>query len=217
MSDCHHDSVSIAATPKGERRRQALVEAAADLILEGGIDTVRHRAVANRASLPLASTTYYFESLVDLVACAVHYNTVRELEVMRGRVRDVPERPRSVESTADLIVDLLVGPRAVGDQAGQADTERERLISRYERYVATARHPELRDVQVYMRAEIDDLLTDLLERCGRTVHPQQLRRLVAVVDGAVLGGLGDLDPDPRSLARGILLEVVESVAPPADE
>jgi hypothetical protein len=44
-----------------------------------------------------------------------------------------------------------------------------------------------------------------------------LRRLVAVVDGAVLGGLGDLDPDPRSLARGILLEVVESVAPPADE
>ena len=30
--------VSIAATPKGERRRQALVAAAADLILEGGID-----------------------------------------------------------------------------------------------------------------------------------------------------------------------------------
>ena len=39
---------------------------------------------------------------------------------------------------------------------------------------------------------------------------------MAVVDGAVLGGLGEIDPDPRSLARGILLDVVETVAPPVE-
>ncbi|MGX7723532.1 TetR/AcrR family transcriptional regulator [Rhodococcus rhodochrous] len=204
--------MSIAATPKGERRRQALVEAAADLILEGGIDAVRHRAVATRAGLPLASTTYYFESLDDLVACAVDYNSERELDAMRERVRDIEPLPRSLEGTADLIVELLIGPR---DCDGGID--RERLISRYERCVATARYPELRDVQVRMREQIDHLLTDLLERCCRSVRPREVRRLVAVVDGAVLGGLGELDPDPRSLARGILLDVVETVAPPIED
>ncbi|TCN43825.1 TetR family transcriptional regulator [Rhodococcus sp. SMB37] len=203
--------MSIAATPKGERRRQALVEAAADLILEGGIDAVRHRSVATRAGLPLASTTYYFDSLDDLVTCAVHFNSVRELDVMGDWVREVPEAPRAVDSTADLIVDLLIGPQAIGP------ADRERLISRYERYVATARHPELRDVQLEMREQLDELLTELLHRCGRDVHTDQLRRLVAVVDGAVLGGLGELDPDPRALARGILIDVVDTVAPPADE
>ncbi len=54
--------VTAAVTPKGERRRYALVSAAADLLCEGGFDAVRHRAVARRAGLPLASTTYYFFS-----------------------------------------------------------------------------------------------------------------------------------------------------------
>lgn len=203
--------MSIAATPKGERRRQALVEAAADLVLEGGIDAVRHRSVATRAGLPLASTTYYFDSLDDLVTCAVHFNGVRELDEMGEWVREVSQSPRTVDSTADLIVDLLIGPRAIGL------ADRERLLSRYERYLATARHPELRDVQLEMREQLDELLTELLHRCGRDVHADQLRRLVAVVDGAVLGGLGELDPDPRALARGILIDVVETVAPAADE
>jgi len=203
--------VSIAVTPKGERRRRALVEAAADLILESGLDAVRHRAVATRAGLPLASTTYYFDSLDDLLTCAMHYNGERELDAMRERVREIRQLPRSREGTADLIVDLLIGPRD-----GDGGIERERLISRYERCVATARYPELRDGQVRMREQIDDLLTDLLERCGRSVRTRELRRLVAVVDGAVLGGLGEIDPDPRSLARGILLDVVETVAPPVE-
>ena len=202
--------VSTAATPKGERRRQALVESAAELILEGGIDAVRHRAVANRAGLPLASTTYYFDSLDELVVCAFEYNSNRELAEMRVRVEEVTPSHRSLESTAELIVDLLIGPRGVGE------LEREQLISRYERCVATARHPELRDVQVHARSTIEELVTDLLERCGRTVAPTQIRRLVAAVDGAVLGALGELDPDPRGLARGILLDVVGSVAPPAE-
>ena len=41
--------VTAAVTPKGERRRYALVSAAADLLCEGGFDAVRHRSVARRA------------------------------------------------------------------------------------------------------------------------------------------------------------------------
>ncbi|MFM1724360.1 TetR family transcriptional regulator C-terminal domain-containing protein [Rhodococcus sp. PAM 2766] len=198
-----------AATPKGERRRQALVTAAADLLLEGGFDAVRHRAVATRAGLPLASTTYYFGSLDELIALAVEHNGNRELDAMRARIDDVTQRRRGVEATVDLIVDLLVGP----DDAG--DGSRERLIARYERFVASARHPELRDVQLRLRAQLDDLLTEVLRRSGRDVREPQLRRLVAVVDGVVVGALSEVDPDPRGMARAMLSDLIDDFAPPS--
>ncbi|MDJ0392567.1 TetR family transcriptional regulator [Rhodococcus sp. G-MC3] len=195
------------ATPKGERRRHALACAAADLLVEGGFDAVRHRAVAARASLPLASTTYYFESLDDLIACAVEVLGNRELEVMRGRIDQLGSLGRDMESTVELIVDLLIGPQDGLDEG------HERLVARYERFIASARHPQLREVQLRLRAQIDDLLTDVLRRSGRIVHEEQLRRLVAVVDGAVVGALGEVDPEPRAMARSMLLEVIDVVAP----
>ena len=82
-------SVTAAVTPKGERRRYALVSAAADLLCEGGFDAVRHRAVARRAGLPLASTTYYFSSLDDLIAKAVEHAGSREAEQLRSRVAHI--------------------------------------------------------------------------------------------------------------------------------
>lgn len=175
--------------------------------MEGGFDAIRHRAVATRAGLPLASTTYYFASLDDLVACAVEVLGTRELEVMRGRIDQLGEMSHDVESTVELMVDLLIGP------VDDIDDGRERLVARYERFIASARHPHLRVVQLRLRAQTDDLLTDVLRRSGRVVGEQQLKRLVAVVDGAVVGALAEVDPEPRAMARSMLLEVLEVVAP----
>ncbi|MET8422870.1 TetR family transcriptional regulator [Nocardia sp. NPDC004860] len=201
--------MTTATTPKGERRRQALVCAAAELLLEGGFEAVRHRSVATRAELPLASTTYYFESLEDLIARAVEFSGNAELEAMRRRVGEVTHRRRGAEATVELVLDLLVGPEIQDlDARGQ-------LIARYERSVASARHPELREVQLRLRAQLDELLTDVLRRSDRVVRTEQTRRLVAVVDGAVVTALGELDPQPRRMARGALLEIIDIVAPPA--
>ncbi|NKY35829.1 TetR family transcriptional regulator [Nocardia speluncae] len=196
-----------ATTPKGERRRRALVAAAAELLLEGGFDAVRHRSVATRAELPLASTTYYFESLEDLIARAVEFSGNAELESMRRRVGEVTHRRRGAEATVDLVLDLLIGSDGVDEGAWA------RLIARYERTVASARHPELREVQLRLRGQLDELLADVLRRSDRIVRPEQLRRLVAVVDGAAVAALSEPDPQPRRLARGALLEVIDIVAP----
>ncbi|WP_067531243.1 TetR/AcrR family transcriptional regulator [Nocardia crassostreae] len=201
--------MTTATTPKGERRRQALVCAAAELLLEGGFEAVRHRSVATRAELPLASTTYYFDSLEDLIARAVEFSGNAELEAMRRRVGEVTHRRRGAEATVDLVLDLLVGPENPdADARGQ-------LIARYERSVASARHPELREVQLRLRAQLDELLGDVLRRSDRVVRTEQARRLVAVVDGAVVTALGEADPQPRRMARGALLEIIDIVAPPA--
>ena len=87
--------VTAAVTPKGERRRYALVSAAAELLCEGGFDAVRHRAVARRAGLPLASTTYYFSSLDDLIAKAVeHVGRARPQQLREPGGRAVAAAPR---------------------------------------------------------------------------------------------------------------------------
>lgn len=53
---------------RGAVRRGAIVDAAVDLLLEGGPAELTHRRIALRAGVPLAATTYYFDSLGALVA-----------------------------------------------------------------------------------------------------------------------------------------------------
>lgn len=197
-------AVITAATPKGERRRCALVSAAADLLCEGGFDAVRHRAVAQRAGLPLASTTYYFSSLDDLIEKAVEQVGERESMQLRTRVSTLSRRRRGADATADLLVDLLVGEGArVSDQ----------LISRYERYIACARQPGLRDVQRRILKQRSDAVVEVVERSGRAVRAELLTALVCAVDGAVVASMvGDGD-GPRATARATLVDVIDVLAP----
>lgn len=198
--------VTAAVTPKGERRRYALVSAAADLLCEGGFDAVRHRAVARRAGLPLASTTYYFSSLDDLVAKAVEHVGTREAEQLRSRVAALARRRRGAESTADVLVDLLVG-----GVAGSRVTDQ--LISRYERYIVCARQPELREIQRRILQQRADAVVEVVERSGRSVSAGQLTALVCAVDGAVVAALVDDGHSPRESARAALIDVIDVLAP----
>ncbi|HEX4815516.1 MAG TPA: TetR family transcriptional regulator [Nonomuraea sp.] len=68
---------------RARRRRAALLAAAVDLLTEGGFAAVTHRAVAHRAHLPLASTTYYFTSRDQLLAEAFAHLVETELRTTR--------------------------------------------------------------------------------------------------------------------------------------
>lgn len=170
--------VTAAVTPKGERRRYALVSAAAELLGEGGFEAVRHRAVARRAGLPLASTTYYFSSLDDLIARAVEHIGMIEVAQLRARVSALSRRRRGPETTAVVLVDLLVGEMSSPGLA-------EQLISRYERHIACTRLPDLRE----------SMRRSLRQRRGRghrALRPLRTDRTGVYVDlcGRRIGGLG---------------------------
>ncbi|MFJ4172972.1 TetR/AcrR family transcriptional regulator [Microbacterium sp. NPDC089696] len=49
-----------------EARRREIVTAAAELIIEVGVEALTHRKVAARANVPLGATTQYFATLDDL-------------------------------------------------------------------------------------------------------------------------------------------------------
>lgn len=175
-------------TPKGERRRHELITAAAALLRSGGFDAVRHRAVAEKAGLPLASTTYYFESLDELVLAAVERTSRDELAEGRELAGDA----------AELVLDLLLGPES---RAGGLDA----VLLRYERLVGAGRRPYLAPLMRELRVELDALLADILARAGHPVDEVALRDLVSLVDGAVISALIEADPDPRAAAREVLL------------
>src|SRR4051795_11269264 len=95
-------------TTKGERRRQQLVTAAAELLRAGGFDAVRHRAVAERAGLPLASTTYYFASLDDLVTAAADGASRADLSEGGAQL----DGPVAGSVAGEVVLDLLLGPES---------------------------------------------------------------------------------------------------------
>jgi DNA-binding transcriptional regulator YbjK len=187
------------STPKGERRRAALVEAAAGLLVEGGFDAVRHRAVAERAGLPLASTTYYFDSIDDLVTAAVEHHSRGEIAEGRRRLDEVTTRKRGVEAQVELVLEMLLGPARADREA-----DAEAVLLRYERLVATGRRPYLRPLMRELSVEFNGLLTEIFVKSGTPVDADELERLVAVVDGAVVNALIAIDPDPRAVAARML-------------
>ncbi|MFI5607444.1 TetR/AcrR family transcriptional regulator [Amycolatopsis sp. NPDC051903] len=190
---------AAATTPKGERRRATLVEAAAELLAEGGFDAVRHRAVAERAGLPLASTTYYFDSLEDLVTAAVEHHSQVELANGRQQLEELATRNRGVQATVELVLDLLLGP-----PSGDPEADAEAVLLRYERLVATGRRPYLRPLMRTLSDQLNELLLAIFTRSGTPVTPAELEKLVALVDGAVVNALIAIDPAPRAAAARML-------------
>jgi len=194
--------MTAASTPKGERRRQALVTAAAALLVEGGFDTVRHRAVAERAGLPLASTTYYFDSLDELITAAVEHNARAELVRGHALLQALATERRDLDSVIDLVLDQLLGPQA-GDQ------DAELVLLRYERLVATFRRPYLRPLMRTLGTELRGLLHEVFARSGAPVDDRRLEQLIALVDGAVVNALIEVNPDPRAVAHQMLRESLQ--------
>ncbi len=188
-------------TAKGERRRQELVRAAAELLRSGGFEAVRHRAVADKAGLPLASTTYYFASLDDLVTAAVEHTSREELAEGREQLGDLVDSTAGTLALVELVLDQLLGPES---RDGGLDA----VVLRYERLVGAGRRPYLAPLMRELRGELDALLAAILVRSGRPLDAVALRDLVSLVDGVVISALIEADPDPRAAAREVLLRIL---------
>lgn len=181
-------------TAKGEQRRAALVRAAAEIVTSSGRGAVNHRSVAERAAVPLGTTTYYFANLHDLRQAAVDALVTADLARMQANASDLPARRRSAAATARLIVQLLT-----------PDDPNE-LIAWYERYVHAAREPLLADAARRTNAAAREHVATVLTRSGfrGSVAPEVV---LAVVDGAAIGALG-AGTDPRSTAARALTTVL---------
>ena len=85
------------------QRRQVIIDAAAELIVELGSAGLTHRLVADRAGVPLGSTTQYFTSLDELREAALHHLA----DEIDGEVRDFAGVLRERGASADVFGEML--------------------------------------------------------------------------------------------------------------
>jgi len=179
-------------TTRGAQRRAALLDAARDLLEEEGFGAVTHRAVAARAQLPLAATTYYFASREDLLGQAMRSLGASYLRTAHEVVARQRRRPAGARAIASAVVEIVAGPDTDDPSA---------LLTFYERYIQAGRHPDLRPIVAELTRDLEGLVGVVLERACYDADDDLPHLLVALVDGLLVGELAQGGADPRRAAR----------------
>ncbi len=189
------------ARPRGAARREALLDAVLRVVAEVGVDAVTHRRVAEEAGLPLASTTYWFQSKEHLLTAALQSAAERDIERLRAFLDEPPE------GTADLLA-LAVGA-ILGPSEGSTHTSRGWLLATYALMLEAARRPALREVTTRWTDAYMQALPPLLAAAGSRDPRSDAELLLAAADGLLVdqlasGDASDLGPRLRRLADALV-------------
>jgi DNA-binding transcriptional regulator YbjK len=184
---------SRAARPRGAARREALLEATLRIVADTGADAVTHRRVAEVAQLPLASTTYYFESKEQLLTAALELAAERDLARLDELARRCGELPADAEHAVAIVFDTTYHLSEDEHAAG-----RRSLLAGYTLLLEAARRPALRELTRRWTGRYMTILTEVLERAGSTEPVQDAQLLLAAADGLLIAQLSTGEPaDPR--------------------
>jgi DNA-binding transcriptional regulator YbjK len=187
--------------PRGAARREALLEAVLRIVAEVGVDAVTHRRVAEEAGLPLASTTYWFDSKEHLLTAALELAAERDTARLLQYAAEVMRRAGSADEVLEATVLAISAPLDDGRQ-----TSRGSLLATYALLLEAARRPALREVAVRWTEVYLLTLGQLLELGGSHCPRQDAELLLAAADGLLIeqlstGATIDLRPRLRRLAE----------------
>lgn len=155
-------------------RRDTLLSAAIELFAEGGSRAITHRAVSLRAGLPSATTTYYFESIDELIreALGAHIDQwTSDLEALSKVDIDVDV---SLDDAAGLISTVFA---ARGPEVAALELSI---------FLAASRQPELRDQSARAMRAFESLAGSLLTRVGIETPGELASAIVALIGGTAL-------------------------------
>jgi DNA-binding transcriptional regulator YbjK len=175
---------------RGKASREALLKAAVELLAEGGAKAVTHRAVAGRADVPLAATTYYFKSISDLTDQALQWHVDERIAELQQLTAEAASKGTSAEEVARAFADSVINrPWSV-------------ILAQYEVYLEAARNPVVRPSVARALAAFEDLACEALALLGSRRPESGARAFVALIDGFMLHRLanpGDPAEDAEAL------------------
>jgi len=128
-----------------------------------------------------------------------------EAAQLRARVNSLSRRRCGPDTTAEVLVDLLVG-----DVSGPGLAEQ--LVSRYERHIACTRLSALRETMRRSLRHRAEAVAEALERSGRSACVEMVCTLICAIDGSVVSALVE-SRDPRAAALATVVDLVDVLAP----
>lgn len=205
----------LPARPRGAARREALLEAVLTIVADVGADAVTHRRVAEVAALPLASTTYWFDSKEHLLTAALELAAERDMARLREFLAerlDAAADPKGADTPG---ADHPKGADTPGEDHPQgADTpdadppgadplglavaaildpldespqaNRGSLVATYALLLEAARRPALRAVARRWTAAYLDALGRLLGLAGSRQPEADAELLLGAADGLLI-------------------------------
>ena len=171
---------------RSRRRREALLRATIELLGETGAKSVTHRAVAERAGLPLASTTYYFRSVHELVEEALKLHVAERVAELQGLAALALEAGgASATDIAERLAEVLVAaPTPI-------------LVAQYQMYLEAGRNPALQPAVAEALSTFEGLAAGVLAALGARDPRGAAEAFVALLDGFALHRLAR----PRDAGR----------------
>ena len=192
---------------RSRRRREALLRAAIELLGETGAKSVTHRAVAERAGVPLASTTYYFRSVHELIEEALKFHVAERVAELEGLAEvALGATAASVNQIAQRMAEVLVAaPTPI-------------LVAQYQMYLEAGRSPALQPAASEAFAAFEGLITRILVALGAREPQAAAEAFFALFDGFALHRLArPRDPEQEAAVlfaamRALFLEQIMDAA-----
>lgn len=88
-------------------RRDALIRATIEIVAERGVAGVTHRAVTERAGVPLTSATYYFATIDGLVSESLRWYANDRADIFRAAVAEALEDSKTVRSVTEAVAHMI--------------------------------------------------------------------------------------------------------------
>jgi len=163
------------------QRREALLRAAVDIVAEAGPGAATHRAIAARAGLPPATTSYFFASIDELLAEATRHFAAEQAAAYDELAKQLDQVPPG-EFVARFAAALVGSDRTIE-------------LAQVEAYLHAARDPALRPAATAVREAFVRTATHALVVAGVPDAERHADFLVSYVDGFLLHHLADPRPD----------------------
>jgi DNA-binding transcriptional regulator YbjK len=160
---------------RSRRRREALLRATIELLGESGAKSVTHRAVAERAGVPPASTTYYFRSVHELIEEALKLHGAERAAELEGLATvALAASGASAQDIAERLAEVLAAAPAPI------------LVAQYQMYLEAGRNPALQPAVAEALAAFERLAAAVLGALGARHPGEAAEAFVALLDGFAL-------------------------------
>jgi DNA-binding transcriptional regulator YbjK len=169
------------APPRNTRRRNALADAAIEVLGTSGIHKLSHRAVDERAGLPAGTAVNYFPRRDDLLAAAAERVAELHTAEMTAADRAAGTSAAGTPTGTDGLA-ALIG----GSLYDAATRHRTRYLAAYEIALESTRQPALAEAMSRLGAAALGTTLDEHRALGLPTTVEQVQALAGLYNGTLL-------------------------------